>query len=59
MANWVEMSLTWANQISKSKRNWDKLSNCPDESEWFRLIVWKDGCTPLMGGSSYSPFMLS
>lgn len=54
MANWVEMSLTWANQISKSKRNWDKLSNCPDESEWFRLIVWKDGCTRLMGGSSYT-----
>lgn len=54
MANWIEQALDWAYQISKSKRNWEKLSNCPDESECFRLIDWKDGCARLMGGSSYT-----
>ena len=54
-ANWVEQALEWA-QIIANGESWEKLCNERDTSNWYRLVVWKDGFARLVGGSCIDDF---
>lgn len=59
IANWVEWALSLAQRISNGE-TWEAICNDPDTEEWYRLIVWKNGCCRLVGGSvNYSYFILA
>lgn len=53
MAYWVEQALEWAQRIFNGE-TWETLCNTADTSNWYRMIVWKDGEVRLVGGSSKS-----
>lgn len=50
MADWVEQALEWAQRIANGE-TWKEVCNDPDTANWYRLIVWKNGYTRLVGGS--------
>lgn len=49
-ADWVEQALEWAQRIQNGE-TWESLCNNPDNTNWYRLVVWKNGETRLIGGS--------
>ena len=53
MADWIEQALEWAQRISNGE-SWEAVCNKADTANCYRLVVWKDGCTRLVGGSPYS-----
>lgn len=50
MADWVEQALEWAQRIANGE-TWEAVCNKPDTSLWYRLIIWKNGYTKIVGGS--------
>lgn len=50
IADWVEQAFEWAQRIVNGE-SWEDLCNKPDTSNWYRLVVWKDGYTRFIGGS--------
>ncbi len=50
MADWVEQALEWAQRISNGE-SWKTICNDIDTANCYRMIVWKNGCTRLVGGS--------
>ncbi len=53
MANWVEQALEWAQRIANGQ-SWEAICNKADTANWYRLVVWKNGYTRLIGGSVFS-----
>lgn len=49
-ADWVEQALEWAQRISNGE-SWESICNNADTTNWYRLVVWKNGCARLVGGS--------
>ena len=53
IANWIEQALEWAYRISEGE-SWKSLCNEPDDSEFFRVIFWKDDEVAFIGdGCNY------
>ena len=52
-ADWVEQALEWAQRIANGE-SWETICNDKDTANWYRLVVWKNGYTRLIGGSVYS-----
>ena len=50
MADWVEQALEWAQRISNGE-SWEAICNNADTAKWYRLIIWKNDHTRLVGGS--------
>jgi len=50
IADWVEQSLEWAQRIANGE-SWEAICNEEDTANWYRLVVWKNGYTRLVGGS--------
>lgn len=50
MANWVEQALEWAQRIANGE-SWEDICNKLDSADWYRLVVWKNGCIRGIGGS--------
>ena len=51
-ADWVEQALEWAQRIANGE-SWETICNDKDTANWYRLVVWKNGYTRLIGGSVY------
>lgn len=51
MADWVEQALEWAQRIANGE-TWEAVCNEADIENWYRLVVWKNGYTRLVGGAS-------
>lgn len=51
-ADWVEQALEWAQRIANGE-GWKTICNDADTANWYRLVVWKDGYTRIIGGSVY------
>ena len=49
-ADWVEQALEWAQRIANGEA-WESICNDRDTANWYRLVVWKNGYTRLVGGS--------
>jgi len=58
MANWIEQALEWAQRIHNGE-TWENLCNKPDLSNWYRLVVWKNGKPRLVGGTHRGMFECS
>lgn len=50
MTNWVEKALEWAQLLTNGK-TWESICDNADTANWYRLIVWKNGCIRMIGGS--------
>lgn len=50
MADWVEQALEWAQRLFNSE-SWETICNNADTANWYRVILWKNGCYRLVGGS--------
>ena len=50
IADWVEEAVEWAQRITNGEK-WEAICNYEDTANWFRLVVWKDGHTKLIGGA--------
>lgn len=50
MTDWVEQSLEWAQSITNGE-TWEDICKKEDTSNWYRLIVWKNGYAKRIGGS--------
>ena len=50
VADWVYQVLEWA-QILQNEQAWKIMLNEPDNSTYYRLVVWKDECYVAIGGS--------
>ncbi|MDE5830481.1 MAG: hypothetical protein K2H53_02070 [Clostridia bacterium] len=50
IADWVEQALEWAQRLQNGE-SWEDICNKADIAKWFRLVVWKNGCIRLIGGS--------
>ena len=49
-ADWVEQALEWAQRIANGEE-WKTICNYGDTANWYRIVVWKNGCVRLVGGS--------
>lgn len=49
--DWVEEALEWAQRIHNGE-SWENVFNEPDTAKWYRVIVWKNACARIVGGSS-------
>ena len=49
-ADWVEQALEWAQRLENGE-SWEAICNDKDTANWYRLVVWKNGYTRLVGGS--------
>lgn len=49
-ADWVEQALEWAQRICNGE-SWEAVCNNADTANWYRVILWKNGCYRLVGGS--------
>jgi len=49
-ADWVEQALEWAQRIANGEA-WKDICNKADTANWYRLVIWKNGCARLVGGS--------
>lgn len=54
-ADWVEQALEWAQRICNGE-SWEAVCNNADTANWYRLVVWKNGCYRLVGGSRTNYF---
>lgn len=50
IADWVHQALEWAQRIANGE-SWEAICNEADTATWYRLVVWKNGYTRLVGGS--------
>ncbi|MBO5412766.1 MAG: hypothetical protein J6A29_00385 [Clostridia bacterium] len=50
-AVWVEQALEWAQRIANGE-SWESVCNNKDTANWYRLVVWKNGQSRLVGGSA-------
>ena len=50
MADWVEQALEWAQRLFNGE-SWKTICNNADTAYWYRVILWKNGCYRLVGGS--------
>ena len=50
MADWVEQALEWAQRIFNGE-SWETICNNADTANWYRVILWENGCYRLVGGS--------
>lgn len=50
IADWVEQSLKWAQCIANGT-SWESICNKPDNTKWYRVVLWDDGYR-IIGGSS-------
>lgn len=50
MADWVEQALEWAQRIANGD-TWEAVCNEADTENWYRLVIWKNGYTRLVGGA--------
>ena len=50
MADWVEQALEWAQRLFNGE-SWETICNNADTAYWYRVILWKNGCYWLVGGS--------
>ena len=53
MADWVEQALEWAQRLFNGE-SWETICNNADTANWYRVILWKNGCYRLVGGSRYN-----
>lgn len=53
IADWVEQALEWAQRICNGE-SWETVCNVADTASWYRLVVWKNGYSRLVGGSRFS-----
>ena len=53
IADWVHQALEWAQRIDNGQ-SWEAICNESDTANWYRLVVWKNGYTRLVGGSRKS-----
>lgn len=51
-ANWIEQALEWAQRIANGE-TWEAVCNYKDTSDWYRLIIWKNGYARLVGAMYY------
>ena len=49
-ADWVHQSLEWAQRIANGE-SWESICNKGDITNYYRLVVWKEGRMELVGGS--------
>lgn len=49
-ADWVEQALEWAQRIANGE-SWKTICNKKDTASCYRLVVWKNGYSRLVGGS--------
>lgn len=49
-ADWVEQALEWAQRISNGEP-WENVCNKYDTAKWYRLVIWKNKYSRLVGGS--------
>lgn len=54
-ADWVELALQWAQRICNGE-TWEKVCNNNDTAKYFRMVIWKNGCARLVGGSAINGF---
>jgi len=47
--DWVEQAFEWAQRISNGE-SWEDICNKNDTTKCYRLVVWKNGKTCLVGG---------
>lgn len=52
IASWVEQALEWAQRLENGE-SWKNICNDPDETKWYRLVIWKDGYARRVGGASF------
>ena len=57
MADWVEFAMELAQRISNGE-SWENICNNFDTAEWYRMIIWKNGCYRWVGGSRYNTFAI-
>ena len=50
VADWVHQVLEWAQRIANGE-SWEAVCNETDTANWYRLVVWKNGYSHLVGGS--------
>lgn len=50
MADWVEQALEWAQRLFNGE-SWETICNNADTANWYRVILWENGCYRLVGGS--------
>ena len=50
MADWVEQALEWAQRLFNGE-SWETICNNADTANWYRMILWENGCYRLVGGS--------
>ena len=50
MADWVEQALEWAQRIVNGD-TWEAVCNKADTENWYRLVIWKNGYSRLVGGA--------
>ena len=50
MADWVEQTLEWAQRIANGD-TWEAVCNEDDTENWYRLVIWKNGYTRIVGGA--------
>lgn len=53
MADWVEQALEWAQRIANGE-TWEVVCNEADTEYWYRLVVWKNGYSRIVGGARMS-----
>lgn len=53
MADWVEQALEWAQRLFNGE-SWKAICNNADTANWYRMIIWKNGYSRLVGGSVVS-----
>ena len=49
-ADMYEQALEWAQRIANGE-TWESICNEPDNSNWYRVIIWKNGNARIFGGS--------
>ena len=55
MADWVEQALEWAQRIFNGE-SWETICNNADTANWYRVILWENGCYRLVGGSRHNDY---
>ena len=55
MADWVEQALEWAQRIADGD-TWEAVCNEADTENWYRLVIWKNGDSRLVGGARKGSF---
>ena len=55
MADWVEQALEWAQRLFNGE-SWETICNNADTANWYRVILWENGCYRLVGGSRHNDY---